>query len=88
MAAAIDILGWLGASCLLLAYAFVSTGAVVSQIWRYQGLNFGGCLFLTINSGYYNAIPSAALNVIWGVIGIIALGSIIYPNRSSRKLSG
>ncbi len=73
MSLLIEILGWLGAAALLLAYGLASTGRLAAEGARFQSLNLGGAVTLTVNSAYNGALPSAALNVVWIVIGLAAL---------------
>ncbi len=50
----------------------------------YQWMNIAGATGFVINSGYHGAIPSAALNVIWVLIGTVALWRIA-KRRSSAS---
>jgi hypothetical protein len=69
----IDFMGWAGAVLVLLAYGLVSTDRVHPHSVSYQSLNIGGALGLVINSAWYNAIPSAVVNIAWIGIGLYAL---------------
>lgn len=69
----IEITGWLGALLLLLAYGLVSAGKVRACSRTYQWLNIGGAACIAVNSGANGAYPSAALNIVWIVIGAFAL---------------
>ena len=69
----IDILGWIGAALLLLAYALVSNRKLTGDSMRFQLLNLSGGLMLAINSGYHGALPSVAVNAVWIVIGLATL---------------
>lgn len=69
----IDVLGWLGAAALLLAYALVSTRRLVGDAPAYQGLNMLGGVLLIINSAYHGAYPSVGVNIIWIVIAGLTL---------------
>ena len=69
----IDILGWIGAICLLLAYFLVSRKKLAGDSLNYQLLNLVGGALLTINSLYYGAFPSVAVNVVWIGIAIFTL---------------
>jgi hypothetical protein len=69
----IDLMGWVGAVLLLLAYALVSSRRLAGDSVRFQLLNLSGGLLLAINSGYHGALPSVAVNAIWIVIGLVAL---------------
>jgi len=69
----IAVVGWLGAGLLLLAYGLTSIGRLPPEGGRFQTLNLTGALALTVNSGYHGAWPSAALNIVWIIIGVLAL---------------
>ena len=69
----IDLMGWLGAVLLLLAYALVSNRRLAGDSARFQLLNLSGGVMLAINSGYHGALPSVAVNAVWIVIGLAAL---------------
>ena len=73
---AVDIIGWIGAGGVLAAYALVSTGRVQSASYKYQVLNFFGAAALAINTLYYMAYPSTALNVVWALIAVYAIGRL------------
>jgi hypothetical protein len=77
----ITLVGWVGAALLLVAYGLTSTGRLPPEGWRFQMLNLVGAGALTLNSGYHGAWPSAALNIVWIVIGVFALA------RGRRKVS-
>ena len=75
--------GWLGASLILLAYLLLSLGRVNGQSALYQGMNVVGAAGFIVNGWWHGAIPSAALNVIWMMIGAIALWRISRRKRGS-----
>lgn len=68
-----DIAGWLGAAALLSAYALVSEGRLDGRSLGFQVLNLGGAIGLLVNGVYHGAWPSAALNLVWLVIGVATL---------------
>ena len=72
-----DIIGWIGAVSLLLAYGMISAGKFKAEDLNYQGLNVVGSLGLIVNSTWYGAFPSAALNVVWIGIGLFALRRVL-----------
>jgi len=73
VSALIDVAGWVGAALLVAAYAMVSTGRLQGSGLRFQLLNIVGGVALTVNTAYHGAWPSAALNVVWVVVGLGAL---------------
>jgi hypothetical protein len=69
---AVEIAGWAGAVLILLAYLLLSAGRLTGQSIVYQGMNVAGAAGFVINSWWHGAIPSAALNVLWLLIGGVA----------------
>lgn len=73
MKLAIEIIGWIAALLILVAYGLLSSGRRSGRSRLYQGMNIVGAAGFVINSGLNGALPSAALNVIWIGIGLYAL---------------
>ncbi len=69
----IDIVGWVGAIVLLLAYGLVSTRKTEGDSLSYQRLNLVGSALLMTNSFYYGAYPSSGVNIVWIGIALFAL---------------
>lgn len=78
----IDILGWLGAALLLYAYFLVSAKRLEGNSLIYQGINIVGSSFLVLNAGYYNALPSAFVNVVWIGIGVYTV--LVFRNARGK----
>lgn len=76
----IEIIGWMGAGFILLAYALLSFGKVQSNSVMYQSLNLAGAAGIAANALFHAAYPSAGLNVVWAAIACIAL----LKNRAVR----
>ena len=81
----LDGAGWLGAASLLTAYGLVSSGRVGGQGWFFQLLNLAGAVGLAANGVYHGAWPSAALNVVWLVIGLGAVRRLRQPTTSAGQ---
>ncbi len=75
--ALVDIVGWIGAIALLVAYALVSARRVEGDSTSYQSLNLVGSILLIVNTIYYRAYPSAFLNLVWGAIAVYAIGKVL-----------
>ena len=71
-----EVAGWAGASLILLAYLLLSAGKLTGQSVVYQAMNVVGAAGFVINGWWHGAIPSAALNVLWLIIGAFALWRI------------
>lgn len=77
----IQIFGWVGTLLIVSAYFLVSRKIVDAQSRAYQLMNLFGAIGVGMNVFYQEAWPALALQVIWGIIAILALISI----RSSQK---
>ena len=85
----VDLLGWIGAGALLSAYALVSTGRLQGRGLAFQALNLVGAAGLLINGVYHGAWPSAGLNTVWLVVGMVALARLHATRRfDSRQAVG
>ena len=68
-----EVVGWIGGSLILAGYFLLTNGKLDARSPTYQWLNVVGALGFIANSGWNGAWPSAALNVIWVGIGVVAL---------------
>lgn len=82
---AVEIAGWAGAVLILLAYLLLSMGKLTGQSAAYQWMNVVGAAGFIVNGWWHRALPSAALNVIWMVIGGVALWRIAQRKGSSTS---
>ena len=80
---AVEVVGWAGAALILGAYLLITLGKVTGQSALYQWMNVAGAAGFIVNGWWHGAIPSAALNVIWMLIGTIALWRISRRKRGS-----
>jgi hypothetical protein len=69
----VNVVGWLGMALLISAYALVTAGRLHGPGLTFQLMNLVGGASLMVNSAYYGAWPSAALNLVWVVIGVVGL---------------
>lgn len=76
----IEISGWIGMICILLAYFLVSKEKVSSQSKLYQWINLIGATGLLINAVGYNIWPFVGLNFFWAAIALKTLFKI-YRNQ-------
>ena len=82
----IDSVGWVGAAALLWAYGMISAGKLKAASRTYQYANLFGSVFLFLNTVYYGAYPSSAVNVIW--IGIAGFALFRISTRQHEKRPG
>jgi len=69
----IEVIGWIGASLILLSYGLLSAGRLKAESLTYQLMNILGAAGFVVNSGWNGALPSAVLNIIWMGIGVYAV---------------
>ena len=81
----VEIAGWTGAGLILLAYLLLSMGRLTGRSALYQMMNVVGAAGFTVNGWWHGALPSAALNVIWMMIGAVALWQIRARRASSTS---
>jgi cell shape-determining protein MreD len=82
---AVEVAGWAGALLILLAYLLLSAGKLTGQSIVYQCMNIVGAAGFVINGWWHRAIPSAALNVLWLLIGGVATWRILKKRGSSTS---
>ena len=70
---AIEIIGWLGAILVLLAYACASFGWITTAHPLFPIMNGLGALALIIHARTVRDLPIIALNTIWLLIALLAL---------------
>lgn len=76
-AIAIEIAGWVGMICVLVAYILLSFGRMNGRSPGYHILNLVGASGFIVNTWAHGAIPSFALNVVWAAVGLAALARIM-----------
>ena len=69
----IDVIGWIGAVSILVAYALVSTKKLEGNSPPYQLLNLAGGACLIANTIYYKAYPSTFVNLVWAGTAIYTI---------------
>ena len=70
---AVEVAGWTGALLILLGYLAITTGKLTGDSALYQWINVAGATGFVVNGWWHGAIPSAALNIVWLLIGSVAL---------------
>ena len=85
---AVEVAGWAGAALILLAYLLLSAGKLTGQSLLYQGMNVVGAIGFVINGWWHGALPSAALNVLWLLIGAVASVRILRKQQRATADSG
>jgi hypothetical protein len=77
----VEIAGWGGAILILLAYLLLSAARLSGQSLAYQSMNVIGAAGFVVNGWWHRALPSATLNILWLVIGLVASIQILKRRR-------
>jgi len=83
LAILMEVVGWIGGTLILAGYFLLTNGKLDAKSPTYQWLNVIGALGFIANSSWNGAWPSAALNVIWVGIGVVALIKIFGKRRAA-----
>lgn len=83
----VNLLGWAGAALMLYGYAMVSTSRMAGDGMPYQVINLAGSVALMVNTIYHAAWPSAILNIVWGVIGLVAVARMAGAHARRKGVS-
>ena len=78
-----DILGWIGMILVLVAYALLSTNKIENGK-LYHGLNFAAAILMAIGLFPTKAWFSFTLQVIWGLVALVAIIKIIRKNKKEK----
>ena len=84
---AVEVVGWAGAALILGGYLLITMGKVTGRSPLYQWMNVAGAAGFIINGWWHGAVPSAALNVVWMMIGGVALWRIWAKRESSTSVT-
>jgi hypothetical protein len=82
---AVEVVGWAGAALILGGYLLITMGKVTGQSALFQWMNVAGAAGFIVNGWWHGAVPSAALNVVWMMIGGVALWRIWAKRGSSTS---
>ena len=82
---AVETVGWAGAALILIAYLLLSAGKLTGQSLAYQAMNVLGAAGFIINGWWHRALPSAVLNVLWLLSGVLASWRILKRKGSSTS---
>ncbi|MBS3081678.1 hypothetical protein J4416_01910 [Candidatus Pacearchaeota archaeon] len=80
-----DLIGWVGAFLLLLAYFLLIHKDLTSRSRGYQILNIAGALFLGVSTFAREAYPTFVTNMAWVIIGLYGMFHIT-KNRKSKAV--
>jgi hypothetical protein len=69
----IEIMGWIGAIEVLLAYGLISLNKVDSKSLFFQLLNLTGGLLLIVYTLHLKSYASAFVNIVWVLVAVVSI---------------
>lgn len=81
----IDVIGFVGALLLLLAYFMVTTRRWVAFSWPYQAINISAAILLLVYSIEKSAHANVMLNAVFIAVGIFGAYKLLTTKKSTRK---
>ncbi len=72
-----EIIGWYGTIAIIAAYAGNSFNFIATNSFAYQLLNFTGAIGIITISLHKKVYQSVALNIVWGLVAIVAIVGIV-----------
>jgi hypothetical protein len=84
----IQLIGWVGAASLLVAYALLTSGKLTATGSTYLAVNFFAAIALGLSTAAAHAWPSATVNALWLVIGLVPLYRAINARRALAEGEG
>jgi hypothetical protein len=79
-----DVVGWAGMILVLAAYVLLSTNKIKNG-YLYQWLNFFAALLMAIGLFPKNAWFSFSLQVVWGIVALIAIVKLSQKKPTKKK---
>jgi hypothetical protein len=76
-----QLLGWVGTFAYLLAYFLLSINKINARQFIYQILNVVGATGLITNAIYNADLPNVVVNLVWGIIALLALVVLFLKQR-------
>jgi hypothetical protein len=82
---AIQLIGWVGAASLLLAYGLLIGGKLAATGSTYLAINFIASIALGLRTAAAHAWPSTTVNALWLVIGLMPLARALRVRAERRN---
>ncbi len=81
-ATAPDLVGYLGAAVVVLAYFLNQKGRLPSGDWRFPAMNLLGSALVLVSLFFHPNLPSVAIEVFWSSISVYGLWKSLRARRS------
>jgi hypothetical protein len=85
MVPASQLAGWIGAVVILVAYYCVTNDVWKARSYRYQFTNVIGSAGIATSAWATHSLPSLGLNIIWMLIGCLAMRKQFSLDRAEAK---
>ena len=81
---AANLIGFLGAAIIALAYFLNQRGLLRSGDWRFPALNLAGSVLITISLVYVPNLPSIVIEIFWSAISVYGIQRNLRATRQPR----
>ena len=82
-----SILGYLGATLIVLGYFLNQKSRLTSEDWRLPAVNLLGSVLVIVSLFYHPNLPSAAIEIFWSLISIYGIRKNLRAKRLSSQCS-
>ncbi len=79
----IEVIGWIGAFLILVAYVLLTRKRLTGESTTYHLLNLAGGLGIVVESISNATYPPAALNIIWSAVAVYAIFKGLTRSKNS-----
>lgn len=81
----VEILGWIGSLCVLVAYVLNVNKRLATDTVAYYSLNIVGSALLIINTAFHRAYPSMVINIVWVIVPVVTICGSIFGKKSQNR---
>jgi hypothetical protein len=83
-----DPIGYLGAAVVGLAYFLNQRGSLMSEDWRFPGMNLCGSILIVISLFYRMNPPSVVIEIFWSAISLYGIQKNVRAARRTATAEG
>lgn len=80
-----NLIGYVGAGCIALAYFLNQRGLLSSQDWRFPAANLGGSLLVLVSLAFSPNLPSIVIEIFWTSISIYGVQKNLRARNQARR---
>ena len=86
MLSASNLVGYLGAGVIAVAYFLTQRGVLSATDWRYPATNLTGSALIALSLVYHPNLPSLLIEAFWSAISLYGVVRALRHARASRRV--